>query len=469
MAKSSKKMRLSASEFKWMDLKFTDLMGNMHHITLPIKNLEEVKKYGVGFDSSSCPGFKSVEGGDMVLMIDEETAFAEPFADEPTVSYFCSIKEADTRKSYDRDPRGIAKRAEDYLRSEKIGDEILFGPEFEFYIFDRVRVKNTENISEYRIESYEANMSMEYDDANETGEYLQKKQGYHALPPKDKFQSLRSQISQVILDYGIDLIYHHHEVGAGQNEIEIKRYPLVKTGDNVQIIKYFIKNVSYNNEMSATFMPKPMYNMPGTGMHYHQHVFKGSKNLFYGNEYGGLSKLAEYYVAGLLKHGRALLAFTNPSTNSYKRLVPGFEAPVKLFYSLANRSSAVRIPKYATSENEKRIEFRPPDATANPYLACAAMLMAGIDGIKNKISLKEGNFGPFDINMEKADRKILDKVNSCPTSLLEAMQSLRDDHEFLLKGDVFSKQMIESYIDYKEKEALEMNKRPHPYEFELYF
>ncbi|MDD3804093.1 MAG: hypothetical protein PHW02_06915, partial [bacterium] len=295
------------------------------------------------------------------------------------------------------------------------------------------------------------------------------KQGYHAMPPKDKFQQMRQEISKIILDYGIDLIYHHHEVGAGQNEIEIKRYPLIKTGDNVQIIKYFIKMIAYQYNMSATFMPKPMYNMPGTGMHYHQHIFKDGKNLFFGKEYGGLSKLAEHYVAGLLKHGKALLAFTNPSTNSYKRLVPGFEAPVKLFYSLANRSSAVRIPKYATSENEKRIEFRPPDATANPYLACAAMLMAGADGIKNKISLKDNNFGPFDFNMEKADKKILDKVDSCPTSIFEALQALKDDHEFLLKGKVFSKQMIEAYIDYKEREGLEMNKRPHPYEFELYF
>jgi len=460
---------LNFSEFKWIDLKFSDLMGNMHHITLPIKNLDEIRKYGVGFDSSSCPGFKSVEGGDMVLMIDENTAFNEPFSNEPTVSFFCRVKEADTRKDYDRDPRGIAARAEEYLKDQSIGDEILFGPEFEFYVFDRVNVKNSENITECRIESYEANMSIEKEDVNETGEFLQKKQGYHAMPPKDKFQSLRQEISNAIMNYGIDLLYHHHEVGAGQNEIEIKRYPLVKTGDNIQIIKYFIKMISYKFELSATFMPKPMFNMPGTGMHFHQHIFKNKKNLFYGDEYGGLSKLAEYYVAGLLRHGRSLLAFTNPSTNSYKRLVPGFEAPVKLFYSLANRSSAIRIPKYATSEGEKRIEFRPPDGTANPYLACAAMLMAGIDGIKNKISLKDNNFGPFDINMEHADKKILDKVKSCPASLQEALQALKDDNEFLLKGNVFSKQMIESYIEYKEREALDMNKRPHPYEFELYF
>ncbi|MGE3063480.1 MAG: type I glutamate--ammonia ligase [bacterium] len=469
MAKNKMRQKNNLEKYKWIDLKFTDLIGGMHHITLPIKNIDEVRKYGVGFDSSSCPGFKSVEGGDMVLMIDEKSAFEEPFTDEPTLSFFCNIKEADTRYDYERDPRGISERAENYLRKEKLGDDILFGPEFEFYIFDRVSVKNSENITECRIESYEANMPMGGENINETGEFLQKKQGYHSMPPKDKFQSLRSQISKAILDYGIDLIYHHHEVGAGQNEIEIKRYPLMKTGDNIQIIKYFIKMIAYQNSMSATFMPKPMYNMPGTGMHYHQHIFKDNKNLFYGKEYGGLSKFAEYYVAGLLKHGRSLLAFTNPSTNSYKRLVPGFEAPVKLFYSLANRSSAIRIPKYATSENEKRIEFRPPDATANPYLACAAMLMAGIDGVKNKISLKDNNFGPFDINIEKADKRMLEKVDSCPTSLNEALKALKDDNEYLLKGGVFSKQTIDSYIEYKEKESLEMNKRPHPYEFELYF
>jgi len=355
MPKKTKKENL-LDKYKWIDLKFSDLVGNMHHITLPMSNLHDALVNGVGFDSSSCPGFKSVEGGDMVLMPEVDSAFDELFATEPTLSFFCSIKEADTKGDYNRDPRGIAKRGEEYLKKTKIGDDILFGPEFEFYIFDRVVVNNKENISEYRIESYEANMSIDGDTVNSSGEFVSKKGGYHVLPPKDKFQALRNEISNAIMDYGVNLIYHHHEVGSGQNEIEIKRYPLTMTGDNVQIIKYFIKMIAYKYEMSATFMPKPLYNMPGTGMHYHQHIFKNGKNMFYDkNGYGGLSKTAEYYVGGLLKHGRALLAFTNPSTNSYKRLVPGFEAPVKLFYSLANRSSAIRIPKYATSETEKRI------------------------------------------------------------------------------------------------------------------
>jgi len=469
MSEIKMKNAKSVSKYKWIDLKFSDLIGNFHHITLPIKNFDEIKKNGVGFDSSSCPGFKSIEGGDMVLMIDEETMYEEPFAEEPTLSFFCNIKEADTKKDYERDPRGVALRAANYLKNQGIGDKILFGPEFEFYIFDRVSIKNTENISQFGIESYEANMSIGDDEVNESGEFLHKKEGYHAIPPKDTFFKLRQEISKIIMEYGIDLIYHHHEVGAGQNEIEIKRYPLVKTGDNIQIIKYFIKMISYQLNMSATFMPKPMLNMPGTGMHYHQHIFKTGRNIFYGKEYGGLSKLAEYYIAGLLSHSGAILAFTNPSTNSYKRLVPGFEAPVKLFYSIANRSSAIRIPKYATSEGEKRIEFRPPDGTANPYLACSAMLMAGIDGIKNKISLKENNFGPFDINIEHTDKKVLEKIKSCPTSLLEALDELKNDNGFLIKGDVFSKSMIEAYIEYKKKEALDMNKRPHPYEYELYF
>lgn len=456
--------------YKWIDLKFTDLMGSMHHITLPIGNIHDAVKNGVGFDSSSCPGFKSVEGGDMVLMPELETAFEEPFAPEPTISLFCSIKEADTRADYSRDPRGIAKRGEEYLRKTKTGDDILFGPEFEFYVFDKVVVNNRENVSEYRIESYEANMSMDCETVNSSGEFVTRKGGYHVLPPKDKFHALRTEIANAINEYGIDLIYHHHEVGSGQNEIEIKRYPLAMTGDNVQIIKYFIKMIAYKYELSATFMPKPLFNMPGTGMHYHQHIFKNGKNVFYDkNGYGGLSKTAEYYVGGLLKHGRALLAFTNPSTNSYKRLVPGFEAPVKLFYSLANRSSAIRIPKYATSETEKRIEFRPPDGTANPYLACTAMLMAGLDGVKNRISPKDNNFGPFDMDLEKMDRKVIDSIGSCPASLEEALDALKADHKFLLEGGVFSKDMIDAYISYKAKESSDMSKRPHPYEFELYF
>ncbi|HAF07146.1 MAG: glnA [candidate division TA06 bacterium 32_111] len=456
-------------DFKWIDLKFSDLIGNFHHLTLPAKNYDEIKKNGVGFDSSSCPGFKSVEGGDMVLIIDEDSAFIDPFFEEPTISYFCYIKEADTRSEYLRDPRTVSLKAHEYMRNEGIADDVLFGPEFEFYIFDRVVVNNSENISEYRIESYEGKFGFGDGEVNESGEFLMKKSGYHSIPPKDKFTDIRGKISKTIIEHGIDLIYHHHEVGSAQNEVEIKRYPILKTGDNVQIIKYFIKNVCYKNDLSATFMPKPLYNMPGNGMHFHQHLFKDGKNLFFGNGYGGLSQIGEYYVAGLLKHGKSLLAFTNPSTNSYKRLVKGFEAPVKLFYSLANRSAAIRIPKYATSENEKRIEFRPPDATCNPYLATAAMLMAGLDGIKNKISLKDNNFGPFDQDLEKMEKSIVERIDSCPTNLIEALEELKKDHDYLLQGGVFTEDLIKGYIEYKEKEALEIAKRPHPYEFELYF
>ncbi len=455
--------------YEWIDLKFTDLIGNFHHITLPFKNLEDIRKNGVGFDSSSCAGFKGVEGGDMLLFPDENTAFQDPFFPEPTLSFFCYIKEADTKGDYLRDPRGIALKAQNYMKKEGIADEILFGPEFEFYIFDRVIVNNTKNVSEYKIESYEGRLGFDGSFVNDTGEFIGEKSGYHAIPPKDKFTRIRGEISKTIMDYGIDLIYHHHEVGLAQNEIEIKRYGILKSGDNIQIIKYFIKNICYQNELSATFMPKPLFGMPGNGMHFHQHLFKNGKNLFFGNGYGGLSKIGEYYVGGLLKHGKSLLAFTNPSTNSYKRLVKGFEAPIKLFYSLANRSAAIRIPKYATSENEKRIEFRPPDATSNPYLATTAMLMAGLDGIKKKISLKENNFGPFEGDLEKMDKNIVEKIDSCPTNLLGALEELKKDYDYLLEGDVFNKDLIKGYIDYKEKEALDIEKRPHPYEFELYF
>lgn len=455
-------------KYKWIELRFSDVSGKMHRVNLPASRFSHMMKHGVGFDSSSCSGFKSVEGGDMVLMPDIHTAH-ENCNDSDTVSFFCDIVEADNKKGYERDPRSIAKRAHQYMMKTGIADDAMFGPEFEFYLFDRVQVTNNEHICKAEIELFEGNMT--FDDAkNDTGEFLGKNNGYHCTYPKDRSESIRRDISEQLIKTGIELIYHHHEVGAGQNEIEIVRYPLLQTGDYTQLIKHTIKSISYANGMSATFMPKPMYNMPGSGMHFHQHLFKKGKNLFYSkNGYGGLSKTAEYYIAGLLKHGRALLAFTNPSSNSYKRLVPGFEAPVKLFYSLANRSSAIRIPKYATSRDEKRIEFRPPDGTANPYLACSAMLLAGLDGIKKRISLKDNNFGPYDMNMESAAPSIKDNVKSCPVSLDEALNALKNDSSFLTETGVFSEPMIEAYIEYKHAESADMMKRPHPYEFELYF
>lgn len=457
-------------DYKWVDLKYTDLMGNFHHVTLPSENFEDAVRHGVGFDSSSCAGFKSLEGGDMVLIPDQDSAFEDPFSSDRTLSFFCNIYEADTKKEYARDPRNIAQRAHKYLQKSGIADNVLFGPEFEFYVFDRVIVENKENISGVRIESYEGNFGADSEPVNESGEFIPGKSGYHAHGPNDKFQELRNEMSETISNLGIKLIYHHHEVGPGQNEIEIKRYPITLTGDYTQLIKRIIKYTAYQNDLSATFMPKPLYNMPGTGMHFHQHLFKGKKNLFFDDKnYGGLSKLAEYYVSGLLKHGRALLAFTNPSTNSYKRLIPGFEAPVKLFYSLANRSSAVRIPKYATSKEEKRIEFRPPDATSNPYIACSAMLMAGLDGIKKKIDPKKNGFGPYDMNMETASEDIINSITSCPASLQEALEALKEDHDFLLEGGVFTKDTIDAFIKYKEKEIKDVQQRPHPFEFELYF
>ena len=455
-------------KYKWIELKFSDIAGKMHRVNLPSSRFDHMMKNGVGFDSSSCSGFKTVEGGDMVLMPDLYTAH-ENSNDRDTIAFFCDIVEADTKRGYERDPRSIAKKTHQYMLKTGIADNAMFGPEFEFYLLDRVQVINSENVCSSSIELFEGNLTFD-NIRNNTGEFLGKHNGYHSMHPKDKSEFIRREISQNLIDLGIELIYHHHEVGAGQNEIEIVRYPLLMTGDYTQLIKSIIKSVSYENGLSATFMPKPMYNMPGSGMHFHQHLFKKRKNLFYSKSgYGGLSKTAEYYIAGLLKHGRALLAFTNPSTNSYKRLVPGFEAPVKLFYSLANRSSAIRIPKYATSSTEKRIEFRPPDGTANPYLACSAMLLAGLDGIRNKISLKNNNFGPYNMNMESAPSEIRDNIKSCPVSLDEALDALKQDKDFLTDSGVFSNAMIEAYIDYKHIESADMMKRPHPHEFDLYF
>ncbi len=455
-------------KYKWIELKFTDLMGNLHRLTLPQARFDHIMKHGVGFDSSSCAGFKSLEGGDMILLPDLNTIHIS-YNDDSTICFFCDIREADTKNDYERDPRSITRRAEKYMKKTGIADKAMFGPEFEFYLFDRVEVKNEKNITFAMIDLFEGNMSYD-ENINDTGEFLGKHNGYHSVCPKDQSLSIRNQISEILMALGIEVIYHHHEVGAGQNEIEIIRYPILNAAEYTQTIKNIIKTVAINNNVSATFMPKPMYNMPGSGMHFHQHLFKKGKNIFYDKRgYGGLSKNAEYYIAGLLMHGRALLAFTNPSTNSYKRLVPGFEAPVKLFYSLANRSSAIRIPKYATDKNEKRIEFRPPDATSNPYLACSAMLLAGLDGIKNKISLKNNHFGPYDMNMEKASNSIKNNIRCCPSSLDEALDALENDYKFLTIGNVFSADIIKAYIKYKRNEIRSINKRPHPYEFELYF
>jgi glutamine synthetase len=456
-----------------VDLKFTDLFGHWHHLTVPVARLdEELFVGGEAFDGSSTPGFKRVESSDMAIVPDPGTCTMDPFWDMPTISMICNIVEADTKQPFPRDPRRVAKLTEEYLKKTGIADVALFAPEFEYYIFDSISYKNDVNMSSYLIDSEEADWNTGMLAPKNLGHKIPRKSGYHAIPPLDNLYNVRSETADIIERSGIPVRFHHHECGGpGQSEIEIATCPLRAAGDAGMWIKYVVKNVAKKHDKTVTFMPKPLYNESGSGMHFHQQLFKGGRPVFYDKKgYAGLSKTALCYIGGILKHGRALLGLTNPSTNSYKRLLPGFEAPVKLFYSLANRSAAIRIPKYPTASHEKRMEFRPPDATCNPYLAMSAMLLAGIDGIRRKIDPVQAGFGPFDMNVTAMPQEQRDKIVSLPTSLKEALDALDADHEFLLQGGIFSEEFIRVWIDYKmEHEYNEVRNRPHPYEMSLYY
>ncbi|MBI5564387.1 MAG: type I glutamate--ammonia ligase, partial [Chloroflexi bacterium] len=385
-------------QFKMIDLKFSDLHGRWHHVTVPASQFNEtLMRDGVGFDGSSV-GLKSVKSGDMVLLPDLSTAFRDPFWEAPTLSFVCSAFEADTKLPFPRDPRNIAKRAEEYMQETGLADESRWGPEYEFYIFDNVAFENGVNAASYRVDSSEADWQSA---AGGHGHLIPLHGGYHAIPPKDQLYNLRSEMSIVLEEMSIEVKYHHHEVGGpGQCEIETPMMGLLQSGDATQIVKYVTKMVAHRRRQTATFMPKPLYGEAGNGMHFHQHLFKQNQNVFYEeNGYGHLSDAALYYIGGLLAHGPAVLAFTNPSTNSYRRLVPGFEAPVNAFFSLGNRSAAIRVPKYADQPDTARFEFRPPDATCNIYLALAVQLMAGLDGIRRKLDPRALGFGPIDQNI----------------------------------------------------------------------
>ncbi len=459
------------NEIGLIDLKYSDLLGRWYHITFPTRRLDEVVFEGIPFDGSSIPGLKSVESGDMVLMPDIETATIDQFSEKPKLSVICSICDADTRKGVQKDPRSVAKRAHDYLVKSKIADESLWIPELEFYLFDEAEFFSNTYESGYFLTSSENKKALphNYEDIDGTSQVDRK--GYHMDVPFDKWAGVRDEVISILEDMGIAVNYHHHEVGlASQQEIETELLAFPKIADDTMYMKNIIRQVALEYGLTATFMPKPLYNEPGNGMHYHILLKKQGKNIFFkkGN-YADLSDEALWFIGGMLKHGRALTAFTNPSTNSYKRLLPGFEAPVKLFFGLANRCAAVRIPKYATEENTKRFEFRTGDATCNPYLAMSALLMAGVDGIKNKIDPTKNNFGPFDDNVFKWEKEKQDSLISITESLEEALEALKDDHQFLLEGGVFSKDLIDFWIDYKKKEAKMVNDRPHPYEFIQYY
>jgi len=456
-----------------VDLKFSDLFGRWHHLTLPVSQFNEsVFKRGIPFDSSSLPGFKSLESGDMVLIPDLDSALIDRTWDMKTLSFICSTAEADTKELFWNDPRNIAIRAEKYLKETGIADVSYWSPEFEFYIFDHINYSTDINYSFYQIDSEEADWNSGSDESQNLGHKIPRQGGYHAIPPLDNLYNLRAEMVRRIEECGIDVKYHHHEVGGpGQSEIEINMHPLKRAADVTMIIKYLIKMTAKEFNKTVTFMPKPLYNEAGSGMHIHLKLYKNNKPLFYKkNGWADLSEEALYFIGGILKHGPSLLAFTNPSTNSFKRLVPGFEAPIKSIYGLANRSAAIRIPKYANTPDTKRFEFRPPDATCNIYLALSALLLAGIDGIKRKIDPSKHDFGPYDVNIFQLPKEELDEITSLPLSLQEALFELRNDHEYLLAGDIFSQELIESWIDLKlNSEFNEVRNRPHPYEMTLYY
>ncbi len=453
---------------KMMDCKFVDFPGSWQHISYPIERLEEGMEDGFGFDGSSIRGWQAINDSDMLMLPDPVSAKVDPFMKVPTLSLICDIVDPITRAPYDRDPRGLAKRAEAYLKSTGIADTAYFGPEAEFFIFDNVQFDQHENGMFHHVDSIEGrwNSGAEEEGGNK-GYKPNYKGGYFPVAPVDHYQDLRTDMVLQMQELGIEVETHHHEVGtAGQAEIDVKFDRLKDMADTMMWYKYIVKNVAWNNGKSATFMPKPLFGDNGSGMHTHMSLWNGDKPLFAGDAYAGMSEMALFYIGGIIKHARAVCAFANPSTNSYKRLVPGFEAPANLAYSARNRSAAVRIPMISESPKSKRIEFRSPDAAANPYLAFSAMLMAGLDGVENRIHPGEA----LDKDIYALSPEELKDIPQVPSSLDEALSCLREDHAFLLKGDVFSAEFLDTWIEYKsEAEVDQVRLRPTPTEFALYY
>jgi glutamine synthetase len=450
-----------------VDLKFVDTFGTWQHFSCPIAELtEESFQEGFGFDGSSIRGWKSIEASDMLAMPEPATAFLDPFCAAPTLSLICSVVETGAKEAYTRDPRSIAQKAERYLASTGIADTAFFGPEAEFFVFDEVRFDSKSNGTCYHLESGEAVWNTGREETPNLGYKIRHKEGYFPVAPADTQQDIRTEMVLLMEKCGLRIEKQHHEVAtAGQAEIDYRFETLVRAADQMMVYKYIVRNIARKHGKTATFMPKPLFGDNGSGMHTHQSLWKKGKPLFAGNEYAGLSQSALYYIGGLLKHARALCAICSPTTNSYKRLVPGYEAPVNLAYSSRNRSAAIRIPTYSDSPKAKRLEYRPPDPSANPYLAFAAMLMAGLDGVLNKIHPGE----PLDRNIYELPPEELKKVPNVAGSLAEALDCLEADYEFLLKGDVFTRDFLDVWISAKRKEADALRLRPHPYEFFLYY
>jgi glutamine synthetase len=451
-----------------VDLRFMDFPGLWQHFTVPISELEESSfEDGFGFDGSSIRGWQPIHASDMLVVPDAATAKMDPFYEAPTLVLICNIVDPVTREAYSRDPRNIAQKADAYLKSSGIGDVAYFGPEAEFFIFDDIRFESTRFSAFYEIDSVEGNWNTGRDEGPNLGYKPRHKEGYFPVPPMDKFQDLRTEMVLTLENLGIEIEAQHHEVAtAGQAEIDMRFKPLLQMSDQLMWFKYVLKNVAYRHNHTVTFMPKPLFEDNGTGMHTHISIWKEDQPLFAGDRYAGISQEALYGIGGILKHCRALTAFTNPTTNSYKRLVPGFEAPVNLAYSSRNRSAAVRLPMYSTSPKAKRIEFRTPDPSCNGYLAFSAMLMAVIDGIQNKIDPGD----PLDKDIYNLPPEELAEIPSAPGSLDEAIEALKADQEFLLRGDVFTQDAIDMWVEYKtENEINDIKLRPHPHEFYLYY
>ncbi len=453
---------------KCVDFKFMDFPGLWQHFTVPFNELkEESFEEGFGFDGSSIRGWQAIHQSDMLVKPDPATAMIDPFASVPTLSLVCNIVDPITHEKYSRDPRNVALKSEAYLKQTGIADEAHFGPELEFFIFDDIRFDQSYNYGFYYIDSKEGRWNTGREENPNLGYKPRYKEGYFPVPPTDSLWNLRTEMLMTLMENGIEVETEHHEVAtAGQSEIDMRFDTLTHMADKCLLFKYIVKNVAWRNNKTVTFMPKPLYGDNGSGMHVHVSLWKGKKNLFAGNQYAGLSEDALYFIGGLLAHTPAVLAFAAPTTNSYKRLVPGFEAPVNLAYSQRNRSAAVRIPMYSPKEAARRIEFRPPDPSANFYYVFSAMLMAGIDGIINKID--PGS--PLDKNIYDLPPEEAKQVKKVPGSLKEALFALNEDHEFLLRGDVFTEDVIQTWIDYKmTREVIAVESRPHPYEFALYY
>lgn len=462
---------MARNHVEMVDFRIVDVPGRQHHVTIPaVEITEEVLENGIAFDGSSIQGFRSIEDSDMVMKPILETAYVDPFMKVPTLGLMCQVYEPSGQR-YDRDPRYISEKAEAYLQRLGVATHANFGPELEFFLFDDVRFDSSSQGAFYSVDSGEAMWNIGRDEGPNLAYKVKNKAGYFPVPPTDTQQDIRTEIVLQLMKAGLRVERHHHEVAtAGQAEINFRFSTLTKTADNTMLYKYIVRNVAHQHGKVATFMPKPIYGDNGSGMHVHQSLFDGDEPLFYEEGgYGNISEIAKHYIAGILSHAPAVLAFSNPSTNSYKRLVPGYEAPVNLVFSKGNRSAAVRLPIASVSPKSVRIEFRTPDAASNPYLAFAAMLMAGLDGIRRKLDPTELGFGPVDKNIYELSKEEKSQIQSVPASFEESLVALENDHEFLLEGGVFSKDFIHSWIDLKRASEIQpLSLRPHPYEFQLY-